>query len=432
MGVRRCGPLVAVSLLVVAAGCGDGSSDGAVGRPSSSTTPLSPPVSSPSPSVSPVPSVSSVPEPVDGWSGLVRVPVEVAGLPKGDLVDGGCTGVYETAWVTRAQLVLEGRPVRVSERGMVSGGGRGWIGRVVELEVSDVIINTDDTGDGDRDGDGGSIAVGDLVRVLVADTEFNADARWEDETPDVDQVAGRELVTVFGYSWEGFVRPHRIVSPTPDGVSFNGYCGEDDLIAWVADHVGEADPYAMLHRFSAGGDELEAELSAAYAAWADWQDSLNAPPLWEEQDPSVRILSPGAVSDEVRPLLDVVGVSFELDDLGDGTAVGVRTESGLSEPLVGPGALPSVSTLFFLTGIDETVTVVVRASADANSAEQTIGTVPLVDVLAAGGGIAVTGSVAAGDVTVVTLTRVEIAERLGIDVDGLDALRDQVLNDPMF
>lgn len=345
--------------------------------------------------------------------GLSPITDEVAGLPEAWETHGPC-GWVEDAWPgALTGEVFTGRPRRVGDRGMTTN----VLGRVLEVEV--VEVHADPSG---------QLEPGTTVPVLVADTEFASGYRVELPAPDLDAVMERDLVVVFGRRVERFVRLERIIATIDGAPSFHGFCqGDADVLAEIADRLGDADVLAMLVRLAEAGTNGLAEMRDAFVQWRADMEAASAPPPWHEQDPATRVLGPMTVPADLRQSLDVFGASYALDDLDPFASIGARTESGVTSPLVGGPTLPLVWPVFVLRGIDTMVEVFVQ-TAGVEPEVEVIGTVSLADVDAAGGGIEVTGSVRDGTVTIETLSREEIAERLGIDADQLDARRQTVLD----
>lgn len=330
------------------------------------------------------------------------------------MADGGC-GWTEEAWFTaRADEVFTGRPLRAGERGRAADA----LGRIVEIEVVAVHVDAST-----------ALAPGSVVPVLVADTELIEGYRVEVPGPDVAAVLSRDLVTVFGSSRDGLVRPVRVLSTVDGELSSNGYCDHQaEALVDVAGRLGETDVVDMLVRFAeanARGEGVE-ELSRAFEQWRRDIDAASEPPGWDEQDPAVRVLGPGTVPPELLGSLDVYGAHVAVDGLVDGRVIGVRTESGLSWGLVAGTSLPMTVPLYVLRDTDTTVEVIVQSIGGSDA--EVVASIPLVEIVDAGGGIEITGSVGDGAVEIASLTRTEIAARLGIGLDELDRLRDTYLS----
>lgn len=347
--------------------------------------------------------------------GLEPIAADIAVLPSAEIVDGGCGYLEEAYTVTLATAVFSGRPVRLGERGMTSDA----LGRVVELDVFEVYV----------DG-GGQVETGESVRVFVPDTLISDGYQADVPGVDLDQVMSNDVVTVFGVPDGDLVRPVRVLSESDNGVSFNGYCDhEGDVFAEIAERLDQSDVVSMLVEFAqanARGEGISA-LSDAFEQWRAEIDAASAPLPWENQDPAQRLLDPQTVPADLLPWLDVLGVSFALDDLGDAAAVGVRSDSGISAPLIGAPVVPAVGPLYFLRDVDETVTVFVQASS-ADFEHRDVGSIELAAIVEAGGGIEITGSVRDGTVTINTLNREQIADRLGVESEELDQLRSNYLS----
>lgn len=397
---------VGAVVALVLAGCGTGSSmsSGSDTVPSSAVS-----VSNPS-------TMSQLTVLADDRLGLDVITADTSALPSGEIEDGGCGWMEEAYGVTLASEVFSGRPVRLGERGMTPDA----LGRVVEIEVVEVYV------------DGvGHLESGQPVSVFVPDTQISLGHRYEVPGVDLDQVMSRDVVTVFGVAdVGGFVRPVRVLSESDDGLSFNGYCDhEGDVLAEIADRLGSPDVLSMLVQFSeanAQGEGISA-LREAFEQWRSDRDAANAPPPWEDQDPATRPLDPHSVPDGLLSSLDVLGVSFALDDLADADAVGVRTESGISGSLIGASAMPFVGPLYFLRDVDETVDVFVQ-SVSSDAEPQLVASVELAAIVEAGGGIEISGSVRDGTVTISTLTREQMADRLAVEPEQLDQLRTNYLS----
>lgn len=407
MGVERRFA-AAVAGLVLLAGCGTGSPAAS----SQSTSPSPTSGTTVQPSTTLPPTTTSL----DDLLGLTPISAEAASLPTAEMADGGC-GWTEEAWsVTLVDTVFAGRPLQVGERGMAPDA----LGRVVELEVVDLHV------------DGSArLEPGSIVRVLVTDTLLLGGYRVEVPGPDVEVVLSHDLVTVFGIMESDLVRPVRMLSTVDGALSFNGYCQhETEVLEEVADRLGDADAVAMLVRFAeanARGEGVD-ELSGAFEQWRREIDAASEPPSWEDEDPATRTLRPELVPPELRPSLDVYGVHYAVDDLPDGAAIGARTESGVSWSLIAGSSLPMTAPLYYLRDVDTTVEVILQPVGAVAGGADVLASIALAEVVDAGGGIEVTGSVADGSVQITALTRPEIAERLGVGVEELDGLRDTFLS----
>ncbi|MFP5489348.1 MAG: hypothetical protein ACLGHQ_13705, partial [Acidimicrobiia bacterium] len=278
-------------------------------------------------------------------------------MPTTELADGGCGWTEEAFFVAQAPAVFSGRATGLGEPGTRPDA----LGRIVELEVTEVYVD-----------DSGQLEPGQAVRVFDRDAEIWNGYRVAVPSVDVERVMARDTVTVFGaLNDDGFVRPWRVFSDTDDGLSMNGLCDHElDIFADIADHVGSPDALTMFVEFAeanARGEGITA-LRDAFEQWRADIDVASTPPAWQDQDPATRQLDPQTIPADLLPSLDVVGVSYALDDLGGADAVGVRTESGVSWSLISANVLPFVGPLYFLRGVDETVEVFVqRASTGAEA-----------------------------------------------------------------
>jgi hypothetical protein len=392
-----------VALVLASCGTGTSMSSGSESVPSSTVSP------------SDLSTTSQVTIPADDRLGLDVITADAAALPLGAIEDGGCGWMEEAYVVALASEVFSGRPIRLGGRGMTPDA----MGRVVEIEVAEVYV----------DG-AGHLEPGQPVSVFVPDTLIQHGSRFEVPGVDLDQVMSQDTVTVFGGDVDGFVRPVRVLSESDDGLSFNGYCDhEGDVFAEIADRLGYPSVLSMLVQFAEANNHGEgiSGLREAFEQWRSDLDAASAPPPWQDQDPATRQLDPHSVPDDLLSSLDVLGVSFAFDDLGDAAAVGVRTESGISGSLIGAAALPFVGPLYFLRDVDQTVEVFVQ-SVSSGAEPQEVGSVELAAVVDAGGGIEISGSVRDGTVTISTLTREQMAERLAVEPEQLDQLRTNYLS----
>ena len=414
VGVRA---IVAVGALAWLAACGSpdppsstGAPQSTVAAPSRTETPPTAPTTSP---------VSS--RELLGELGPVRPDVEE--LPVSEPIDWGC-GLQTLALIVSAPVVFDGRVVSVGERGEYAGSGP-WmiIGRIVEIAIDHAVVGDDrmDPADG-------------VLRVLWPEQYIEGGVRWFAGGPDLDRVQQLDSGLFFAYV-ERDDPPLAVIghvaSQGESGLSFNGDCEHlEDVADGVAVELGDASGVDMLRRHAvagANGEDL-AELDRAVEEHMRKMDEQSRPD-WSELDPRSRVLGPATVPEDVRDDLRVVGASYAVTDLGEFEVIGARTESGVSEPLIASTALPSVSPLYFLEGIDSTVEIIVGSAAGDSASMKAIASVPVAEIVGTGG-IEVMGSLSAGTLSVTTLTNAEMAQRLGVDEAALERLRETYLKPP--
>lgn len=333
-------------------------------------------------------------------------------LPGGELVDGGCS--FRTpADVVSAPLIVRGDIVSVSERGEYGSSddpGGVVVGRMVELAVDEVVVDDHHAAD-----------PGATLWALTSEERIQDGVRYVGADILAEVTAGQRDVLAVAYldpATADRVVPRLAHAVVDDGgrTRLDGNCHQlGEQIDWIADALGDPSGLEMLVRFARASDGNLAELDRASAAWIDG----DAPPPWELQDPRQRSLVPSLVPADLRAAVDVVGVWVAIDDAD--TPVFVRTESGQSAPGLSPTVLPGAMPAYFLD-TDTTIEVFVTGES-----ERTIGTIAVDQVLGEGG-IEVSGSLGDDDVRITVLSRAELADRLSVEVELLETLRQQYLD----
>ncbi len=350
---------------------------------------------------------------------LEPVRADLDEIPISEPVDWGCWQ-FTLADVAWAPIVFDGRIVEVGEPGELTVSWATIVGRMVRFEVSADVVGASELTSADG-----------TIDIFWPEQYVGDGYRWATAGPDLSTARQLASVLVFGSADGSLPQVAGIASQTSNGVSLNGKCAHLEPVAdEVAPRLGYQDALDMFRHTSiarAAGDDLSDLTDETLAYWEREEERLR--PTWDELDPETRVLGPGTIAADQLDRLDVAGVSYELDDLGAFGIVGVRTPSGVSEPLIGSSALPSLGPLYWLTGVDDVVEVFVTSDPSGAATVVPIASVAVADVERAGG-LRVTGSVQAGTVAVVVISRVELATLLNTDEAGLDALRQTYLTPP--
>lgn len=390
---RMVFPLLVV---VAAAACGD-SADVATEDPADDTTSTAP----------------ATPDPT-----AVPAPEYVPDLPNlcGEGTIGGLVGTEHAAHAT------------IIEIGPREAVGAGSTAHTVTVQIDDLIF----TRSFDEEIEPIDVGPGETLELFLPEATVLADGlSTHDATLTVEGLADVDQAIIFfrppffDHQRDGVLTGAATLAG--DGsLDLSGFCTEvlQQSAELYTEALGLANPLELIEAWA---DAIAAGAEEQFVI--DLQAATAEPPseeTWNLSDPPRRPLNPTDAPEAIAVDLDLRVMFVELDDFGLGV-IGAQTETGASAAVTATAAGVPVP-VYFLPGADTTITVVEFDLADEGT-RLPIASVDLAEVTAPDtAGFLVTGTTT--DTIITVLSEADVAQRLGVDPDQLEGLRETYLTRP--